>query len=74
MGSGVRVFALLLLVAVLAVGGLFWFDFLGLISADEWLGPVRRLVGLAKEALEQGEFQWAIHLLAKMESGVEGLG
>jgi flagellar protein FlbB len=53
MGSGVRVFALLLLVAVLGVGGLFWFDFLGLITADEWLAPVRGLVGL-EEAMPAG--------------------
>jgi len=33
----------------------------------ELLGGVDRVMGLAEEALEQGEFQWAIHLLAKVE-------
>ena len=46
MGSGARVLALLLLVLVLAAGGLIWFDFLGLVEADRLFGPVRRLVGL----------------------------
>jgi flagellar protein FlbB len=46
MGSGARVLALLLLVLVLAAGGLIWFDFLGLIEAETLFAPVRRLVGL----------------------------
>jgi flagellar protein FlbB len=46
MRSGVRVLALLLLVLVLAAGGLIWFDFLGLVEADAILAPVRRVVGL----------------------------
>jgi len=45
-GFGARVLALLLLVLVLAAGGLIWFDFLGLVEADRLFGPVRRLVGL----------------------------
>ncbi len=46
MGSGARILALLLLVLVLAAGGLIWFDFLGLVEAESLLGPVRRVVGL----------------------------
>ena len=46
MGSGARLLALLLLVLVLAAGGLIWFDYLGLVDARSLLGPVRRLVGL----------------------------
>jgi len=35
------------------------------------LGGVDRVMSLAEEALEQGEFQWAIHLLAKVgDSGL----
>jgi flagellar protein FlbB len=46
MGSGARVLALLLLVLVLAAGGLIWFDYLGLVKADSLLAPIRRVAGL----------------------------
>ena len=42
-GAGFRILILLLLVAVIALGGLVWFDYLGLIDARETLAPVLRL-------------------------------
>ncbi|MDR2740324.1 MAG: flagellar protein FlbB [Treponema sp.] len=41
-----RVFLLLLLIAVLAGGGLVWFDYLNVIDAKAFLSPVYRLIGL----------------------------
>jgi flagellar protein FlbB len=43
-GAGFRILILLLLVAVLALGGLVWFDYLGIIKAQEVLAPVFRLI------------------------------
>jgi flagellar protein FlbB len=48
-GTGLRILALLLLVAVLVVGGLLWFDFLGILDARSTLAPVRSLLGLAEQ-------------------------
>ena len=48
LGSGTRIFALLLLVLVLAAGGLVWFDFLGLVEATSLLGPIRRALGMER--------------------------
>ncbi len=53
-GTGLRVFALLLLVLVLLVGGVLWFDYLNLIDAREYLDPVvtpmLELFGMKKRA------------------------
>ena len=53
-GTGLRVFALLLLVLVLLVGGVLWFDYLNLIDAREYLDPVvtpvLELIGMKKRA------------------------
>jgi len=43
-GAGFRVLILLLLVVVIALGGLVWFDYLGVVDAREVLAPVFRLV------------------------------
>lgn len=43
-GAGFRILILLLLVAVIALGGLVWFDYLGVVDAREVLAPVLRLV------------------------------
>ena len=48
-GTGLRIVALLLLVAVLLVGGVLWFDFLGIVEARSTLAPIRRLLGLAEQ-------------------------
>ncbi|TVQ21218.1 MAG: flagellar protein FlbB [Spirochaetaceae bacterium] len=45
-GAAPRLFALSLLVIVLAVGGALWFDFLGLIDVTDIFAPALRLVGL----------------------------
>ena len=43
---GVRAFILLLLIIVLALGGVIWFDYLGVIDARSVISPVYRLLGL----------------------------
>ncbi len=43
---GVRAFILLLLIIVLALGGIIWFDYLGVIDARSVISPVYRLLGL----------------------------
>ena len=43
---GVRIFLLALLLVVLALAGVVWFDYLGLIDARDALAPVWRLAGL----------------------------
>ncbi|UCG00256.1 MAG: flagellar protein FlbB [Spirochaetaceae bacterium] len=43
-GTGFRIIILLLLVAVLALGGLVWFDYLGIVDAQGLLSPVFTLI------------------------------
>ncbi len=43
---GVRAFILLLLIIVLALGGIIWFDYLGLVDARSVIAPVYRMLGL----------------------------
>lgn len=45
-GTGPRIFLLLLLILVLAFGGLIWFDYLGIVDVKDVLSPVFSLVGL----------------------------
>jgi flagellar protein FlbB len=45
-GTGPRIFLLLLLILVLAFGGLIWFDYLGIVDVKDLLSPVFSLVGL----------------------------
>jgi flagellar protein FlbB len=47
---GVRIFLLALLLVVLALAGIVWFDYLGLIDARGALAPVWRLAGLQQRA------------------------
>lgn len=47
-GAGVRIVLLFLLVLVLVVGGLVWFDYLGLVDANRFVRPVLRLVGIQR--------------------------
>ena len=42
---GPRIVLLFLLLIVLSLGGIIWFDYLGLIDAHSWLSPVYRLLG-----------------------------
>ena len=46
-GAAPRIIVLLLLVAALVVGGLIWFDYLGLIDVKQTLAPVLQLVGVS---------------------------
>ncbi len=47
---GVRIFILFLLLIVLTLGGVIWFDYLGLVDAKALLAPVYSLVGLQKRS------------------------
>lgn len=49
-GAGMRILLLLLLVLVLLVGGLLWFDYLGIVDANNLVRPVLRLVGIQRPA------------------------
>jgi flagellar protein FlbB len=42
----IRIFVLLLLIAILLVGGLVWFDYLGVINIKPYIAPIYRLFGL----------------------------
>jgi flagellar protein FlbB len=53
-GAGFRVLILILLVVVIALGGLVWFDYLGVVDARQTLAPLFRLLG-AKEAVVDAE-------------------
>ena len=43
---GMRMFILLLLIIVLALGGIIWFDYLGVVDAKSMISPVYQLLGL----------------------------
>jgi flagellar protein FlbB len=45
-GAGSRIFVLFLLIAALGLGGVLWFDYLGLLDAKETFAPALRLVGI----------------------------
>jgi len=47
---GVRIFLLALLLVVLALAGLVWFDYLGIVDARGVLAPVWRLAGLGRRS------------------------
>ena len=47
-GAFPRIFVLLLLVMVLAVGGLLWFNYLGLVDARGLVAPIARLFGVSR--------------------------
>ncbi len=55
-GAAPRIIVLLLLIIALALGGLIWFDYLGLIDVKQTLAPVLRLVGVtAPSKIENAE-------------------
>ena len=43
---GVRIFILFLLIVVLALGGVIWFDYLGVVDARSMISPLYQLLGL----------------------------
>lgn len=47
---GVRIFILFLLIVVLALGGIIWFDYLGVVDAKSMISPVYQLLGLGKRS------------------------
>ena len=51
-GAGFRIVILILLVGVLALGGLVWFDYLGVVDARRTLAPVFALLGARRPELD----------------------
>lgn len=47
---GARIFILFLLLIVLTLGGIIWFDYLGLVDAKSIISPVYRLLGFEKRS------------------------
>ena len=47
---GLRIFILFLLLIVLTLGGIIWFDYLGLVDAKSMISPVYRLLGFQKRS------------------------
>jgi flagellar protein FlbB len=47
---GVRIFILFLLLMVLTLGGIIWFDYLGIVDAKAMISPVYRLLGFDKRS------------------------
>jgi flagellar protein FlbB len=42
----IRIFVLLIVIVILAVGGLVWFDYLGIINIKPYIAPIYRLLNL----------------------------
>jgi flagellar protein FlbB len=51
---GFRIFILFLLLIVLTLGGIIWFDYLGLVDAKAMLSPVYSLIGVQKRSVVAG--------------------
>jgi len=51
LGMGTRIVALFFLILGLVFGGLYWFDFLGVISAGQILSPITSLFGVKHETI-----------------------
>jgi flagellar protein FlbB len=51
---GVRIFILFLLIVVLALGGVIWFDYLGVVDARSMISPVYQLLGLGGRSAVAG--------------------
>ncbi len=47
---GVRIFILFLLLLVLCLGGIIWFDYLGIIDARSMISPVYQLLGFSRRS------------------------
>ncbi|HTP59474.1 MAG TPA: flagellar protein FlbB, partial [Spirochaetia bacterium] len=47
---GVRIFILFLLLLVLSLGGIIWFDYLGIVDARSVISPVYQLLGFSKRS------------------------
>ncbi len=47
---GARIFILFLLLVVLTLGGIIWFDYLGIVDAKSIISPVYRLLGFQKRS------------------------
>ena len=47
---GVRIFILFLLIIVLVLGGIIWFDYLGIVDARSMISPVYQLLGLGRRS------------------------
>lgn len=54
-GNVLKIFLLILLIAVLLVGGAVWFDYLGVFDAKEQLAPVTSLLGIGSPEVLENE-------------------
>lgn len=54
-GNVLKIFLLILTIAVLVVVGVLWFDFLGVLDAKEQLSPVTSLIGIGSPEVLEGE-------------------
>ncbi len=54
-GNVLKIFLLILLIAVLLVGGAVWFDYLGVIDAKEQMTPVTSLLGIGSPEVLENE-------------------
>jgi flagellar protein FlbB len=50
----IRIFVLLILIAILLVGGLVWFDYLGVINIKPYIAPIYRLLRLQPTTVSTG--------------------
>ncbi|MGO9310684.1 MAG: periplasmic-type flagellar collar protein FlbB [Spirochaetia bacterium] len=51
---GVRIFILFLLIIVLGLGGIIWFDYLGVVDAKSMISPVYQALGLGSRSAVAG--------------------
>ena len=72
-GSVLKIFLLLLLIAVLMVGGAIWFDYLGVIDAKEQLSPVTSLFGIGTPEVLEGETMPIVLDRERMNMQIEAL-
>jgi flagellar protein FlbB len=72
---GARMFILVLLIVILALGGLLWFDYLGLIQAKPFFSPVMGLFGMdvPEKAPESGRLDTLMLEKERLAKQIEAL-
>ena len=72
-GNILKMFLLILLIAVLLVGGAIWFDYLGVINAKEQLSPVTSLLGIGTPEVLEDSSQPIVLDRERMNMQIEAL-
>jgi len=72
-GNVLKIFLLILLIAVLLVGGAIWFDYLGVIDAKQQLSPITSLVGINTPEVLENEDQPIVLDSERMNMQIEAL-